>query len=422
MRTVFAFPLAVALAAAMGTAALAEAPSAPSGPSSESPRLAALVDRAWSIDRQGGIEAARAAELDARALANRAFFAGAPIVGFDVRRDLPRGAGLPGTDTVSERGRNELEPGVSAPIWLPGQREAQRRLIEREREALSTATRLERLRLAGQVREAAWAVALSQGVRRLQQARLDAARGLETDVERRVAAGDLAPVDLMLARAERLAAEAAQLEADATTAAARAGLRRLTGADAAGDLLESPAAPTPLQSHPALAAAREAAEASRARLDYARATRRDIPSVSAVARFDRDGYGTGYRNTLRVGIAIPLDTEARNAPRLAAASADLTEAEIALDRRQREVAADIERARIGFDAQCTALEAHVDRARVAREAQAAIERAFRAGERGLPELLRLRAQTFEAEFARDTARERLGLAIARLNQAQGIEP
>ena len=420
MRISFALLLAVSgLATA---AAQAEGAGAQPGPPAEPVRLAALVDRAWSIVCQGDIEAARAAALDARALANRAFFAGAPIVGVDVRRDLPRGVGLPGTDTVSERGRNELEPGISAPIWLPGQREAQRRLIEREREALSTASRLARLRLAGLVREAAWALAQAQDVRRLQQARLDAARALESDVERRVSAGDLAPVDLMLVRTERLAAEAAQADADASAAAALAGLRRLTGAEAVAELLEAPGALPALQHHPALAAAREAAQASRARLDYARATRRDNPSVTAVARFDRDAYGTGYRNTLRVGIAIPLDTEARNAPRLAAASAELTEAEIEFDRREREVAAEVERARIAYDAQRTALDAQAERARVAREAQAAIERAFRAGERGLPELLRLRAQTFEAEFARDTARQRLGLAIARLNQAQGIEP
>jgi cobalt-zinc-cadmium efflux system outer membrane protein len=384
--------------------------------------LAELVERAWTIARRGDVERARAAELDARGVAVRSPFAGSPTVGLDVRRDLPVWVSPFGTEPSSERGRNEVDSGISAPIWLPGQRDAQRRVLERERTQLGAAVRAERLQLAGEVREAAWAVVLADVERRVQRGREASAAALEADVERRVGAGDLAPVDRLAARAERLAAVAAARDADARARAAAARLRALVGLEAPGAIDEAARDGAPPDAHPSVVLAREAVDAARARLDAARATRRDNPTVSAVARFERDVYGADYRNTIRFGIAVPLDTEARNAPRLAAAGAALAEAEVALAKETRERGAEIERARIALDAALASLEAGTERAAAARDAAAALERALRAGERGLPDVLRARQQALEAELAGSLARAQHGLAIARLNQALGIEP
>lgn len=125
---------------------------------------------------------------------------------------------------------------------------------------------------------------------------------------------------------------------------------------------------------------------------------------------------------MRVGVSLPLDTEARNAPRIAAASAELTEAEVGLERRRQALAAEVERARIAVATARDLLAAGTERTEAVREALAAVEKAFRAGERGLPEVLRLRAQSFEAERSREAARVQVGLAAARLNQSLGIEP
>lgn len=423
-----AFVLALAVAATPVAAQTAPPPVAAASVAASAydaqaaPPLAVLVERAWTRERTAAIRDARAAELDARADAARAPFPEAPSIGFDLRRDLPPPVRLPGTETTAERGRNELETSISVPVWLPGQRDAQRRVIVRERGRLEAATRLDRLRVAGEVREAAWAVALALADLQLQQGRRESASALEADVARRVGAGDLAPVDRTLARTETMASDAALREARGRHAQAIAELRRITGMDAAGEISETPADAALPDDHPALVALREAAEAGRARLALASTTRRDNPRLSAAARFDRDVYGASYRNTLRIGISVPLDTEARNAPRIAAASAELTEAEVALERRRRGLAAEVERARIALGAAREALAANAERAEAAREAAAAIERAFRAGERGLPELLRVRAQLLDAERARDTALVLSGLAAARLNQSLGIQP
>lgn len=424
MRNLFILLLAAAALSAAAQvspkadeAALASERAAPVAPS-----LSELVGLAWTRQRGAAVRDALGAELDARAAAVRAPFPQPPSIGFDLRRDLPPAVRLPGADTVDVRGRNEIEPSVAIPLWLPGQREGQLRLIDRERARLDAAVRLERLSLAGEVREAAWGALLARGELALQQGRLGAAHALEADVARRVSAGELAPVDRLLARTDTLAAEAAVREAQARDAHAKAELRRLAGVEDVGEITEVPADGEPNDAHPLLAGLREATATARARLELAQALRRDNPTLSASARFDRDAYGAGYRNTVRLGISLPLDTEARNVPRIAAASVALTEAEIAQTRRARALATEVDRARIALASARETLSLNAARAEVARDASAAIERAFRAGERGLPEWLRTRALAFDAERARELARLQVGLAVARLNQILGVQP
>lgn len=401
-------------------AAQGATPAAPAV-AAEAPSLPDLLDRAWRLAREDDAHRARRDEAGARELAAGSTFAGSPSVSLDVRRDLPRGLGLPGTDAVSDRGKNEWEPGVAMPLWLPGQRGALRRTIERERDALDGSAALRRWQLAGEVREAVWRLAEARAEVAQQRARVESTRALEADVARRAAAGDLARSDLWTAQAETRAAEAALHEAGGRLDEARALLAGLTGVDEAAIVDETPRA-APVDAHPAVASAVRAVETARARLDQAAATRRDAPTLSVVGRFDRDAADSGYRNTVRVGIAIPLDTEARNAPRLAAAGVELTEAELALERERRRVAAEQRRAAAALEAARAVLDRQDARARLAADAFGAIERAFRAGERSLPQLLQLRASLLDAQLAREIARARVGAALARLNHAHGVLP
>lgn len=249
--------LAATAAGAQGDPSTSAAATVPRAPSvGVAPSLADLVALAWQRSRVADIRNARAAEIDARDAATRAAFPDAPSIGFDLRRDLPPAVRLPGTEPVAERGRNELEPGVSMLLWLPGQRDGQRQVVARDRDRLAAHVRLERLRVAGEVREAVWAAALAQSDLQLQQGRHAAARALEADVDRRVGAGELAPVDRMLARTEVLAAASALRDAQARHELALVELHRLAGVDATGEIAE-PAVGAPLSDdHPVLAALR----------------------------------------------------------------------------------------------------------------------------------------------------------------------
>lgn len=421
MRSIFI--LAFASAGAMAQPGLVQISESTSANRTDRvPVLADLHQSALTLTRLDRVNAARETELDAKNMANQAIFPGAPSLGFDVRRDLPSGVALPGTTRANEIGRNELEPGLSVPIWLPGQRESQRRVLAQERALLNADLRFERLRVAGQVREVAWAFEIAATGMRLKQVQLDSARALEADVKRRVQAGDLAPVDLALALSNTLAAEADFLDSQAQLDSASVDLKRLTGSVLTGSLSERSARPNDLASHPALQMARETVSTGQSRLELAMRTRRDSPTISAVARFDRDIAGAAYRNTFRVGINFPLDTEARNAPRLAAAVANLTESEVALQQKERELEAEVERARIVLSSKQAMTQTLAARALAATQVKEAIERAFRAGERSLAELIRVQSLAFEAELAQQATRNQVGLSQSRLNQALGLEP
>ncbi|MCU0506790.1 MAG: TolC family protein [Anaerolineae bacterium] len=387
------------------------------------PSLREAFEQAWSRTRQGDAQAARADELDARERVTDAWFPDSPTVGLDLRRDLPRWVEPFGMQQGPERGKNEWEPSIAMPLWLPGQRDAQRRIVNTDRTALAARATSSRLQVAGEVRESLWAAHRARSVRMLAESRRMTAEALETDVARRVRAGDLARTDLLLAQADLLAARAAVAAAAADERATLGAYATLVGAAAlAADVPEAVADAPTLDANPTVVASLRAIEAARIRLDYVQTVRRDNPTVGIVPRFDRDVYGGDYRNTVRVGIAIPLDTEVRNAPRIAAASAELSEAQVAAVAVRKQVQNDLQRAQAALEGARAQQAIAAAQLEVARENLELIERAFRLGERGVVDVLRVRAIAREAALAAEAARLDLGLAAARLNQAYGVLP
>jgi cobalt-zinc-cadmium efflux system outer membrane protein len=139
-----------------------------------------------------------------------------------------------------------------------------------------------RLELAGQVRDAWWALAAARNANDLAVRRLDTARALETDVRRRYTVGELSRIDANLAQGEVHAAGAELIETEAALLQAEQALRTLTGTAAPRDMAEeaamtirtsggTPAAP---ESHPALMAAAAAARSARARVTVSDESRR----------------------------------------------------------------------------------------------------------------------------------------------------
>jgi outer membrane protein TolC len=388
----------------------------------QTPTLKDAVEQAWIRSQQGDLQAARRAELDARERVTGAWFPDSPTVGLDVRRDQPRWSEPFGMQQGSERGKNEWEPALAVPLWLPGQRAAQRRVIDEDREAATARAAADRLALAGEVREALWAAHRGRQNAALAQARLQAAEALEADVARRLRAGELARTDLLLAQSELLTARAALAQARAGERGAMDAYDALVGLRILPPPEPEPPTGDAFDTNPALQAGMEAIAAARARLDYAQTVRRDSPTLAIVPRFDRDVGGGDYRNTVRVGIAIPLDTDVRNAPRIAAASTALAEAQIAAVATRRQLMVQVAQARAALESAEAQAAIATTQQRVALENLELVERAFRYGERGLVDLLRVRTLAREAAVAAELARLDVGLSRARLNQAIGVLP
>ena len=170
-----------------------------------------------------------------------------------------------------------------------------------------------------------------------------------------------------------------------------------------------------------MAAAERAVQAAQARARLVRIENRDSPQIG-LQGINEKQPGTRWDTRFGVVIHFPFATEARNAPRRAAAEEAVTQAEAQLELARRQVGAAARKAE--------ALMLGAERAAVAARAAAAdldkrrgqIERAWRLGEMPLIEVVRANAIAFNAELARDKAGTELDAARQRVRLAGGVLP
>ncbi|MGJ7498579.1 TolC family protein [Variovorax sp. RT4R15] len=326
----------------------------------------------------------------------------------------------------SSAGRRETEVGLVWPIWLPGQRDARQAAADAELRFAESSTDAARLRVAGQVREAAWQLAAAQTEAAAASAHAQYLQRIAADVQRRVEAGDLARADALASRGEHLEAEAMQTEADQRFAAAKARWVSLTGLDAMPEL-KVPADPPALPAisnadHPELRAAALSVDRARKRLDAVNTSRRDPPEVTLRYREEAPGYSERSQRGIGIGLRIPFGTDGRNAPLQAAAIGDLDVAETVAQRLRERRDSDVAVARIGVQNAIRQLERTRVRAGLLRERAQLIEASFQAGESALPDLLRAVNAAGQADAALARQRAGLGMAHAQLQQTLGLFP
>lgn len=361
-----------------------------------------------------GLEAGRIEAAAYRYAADR-LFPGMPALGLGQRE--------------GEGGKREFELELSTPLWLPGQRQASLALADARIEENAAAYAARRWALAGELRNLLAAARAAQADVDLARARLENDRQLADEVARRVAAGDLARADSLLARGELLASESAVLEADSRLTRALRDYRVLTGLAALpSDAVETLAPPSAglvneaLQQHPALAAARRNVELARAGLELTRRTRRDAPELGMQLQSARDVSGADYRNSVRFGLRIPFSGEARNRPLLAAANGDLIRAAAELAQATAELENELQTAQAELANTERTEELARARRQGATERLRLMRRGFELGELSLAQLLLARGQANEAEAATTRAGLSQAAARARLNQARGVLP
>lgn len=378
------------------------------------PNWSSALEGAW----KRSIEAAEATGQHRRALAEQAganaWLSAPPAVELAQRQ----GQG------ATARGQRETEVGLVLPLWRWGQRDAATLSASADAAFAVAQERAARLRLAGRVRDAAGALLTQEEEVQLARAQSSLLQRLSSDVERRVAAGDLAPADGWAARAEWLAAQSQLSAQERQFQSARSQWHLLTG------LAATPAWPTQgervqppedaLTSHPEFALASHAAERARRRLELTQASRGEAPELSIGVRDERPGPGDPTQRSVALSLRLPLGGTAHSQPRLAAALAEL---EVALTTEQRT------RDRLGAELavtrqqeQSTLAQAEFERQRAAllRERSHHLQKSFDAGELALPELLRALIAAAEAESASARQRIAAGLARMRVQHALGI--
>ena len=382
-------------------------------PAEAAARLRAAIDAAWARSPELAGASGRQAAAVARGRSADSITPNPPSLGGGFVTD--------GLDNA--RGGREAELSLATPLWLPGEGRASRRVADADLSRLTAQQQAQRLAVAGEVREALAAVALAGVEVAGAEARLRDSRTLESDVARRVRGRDAAEAELLTARLDRMEAEIALGERRAALDSARLGSRSLTGLDPdPATLNEEAAPPAPPSAHPRVAEADRAVAVAEANRRLTALQVRESPEISLLGRRSREAGSNSYDNRIGIQFRLPFATEARNAPRQAAAEAELTEATAAAANIRRQVELQAARARIDLEAVRGALMTARQRAALLRQQRGLSEAAFRAGQVGLADVIRARVLVTQAEVAQGRADVAVRQARSRVNQALGILP
>ena len=378
------------------------------------PTLNTALDAAWRLSAGQRSLFHRQAALDARQQAADAWLSAAPSVTLSQRSDRLH----------SNLGLREYEAGLALPLWSPGVRAATADQVGADQAVLRSEPQSSKLKLAGELRDIAARAAGAALELVLAERRLAEAQLLVKDTRRRVSSGDSPRIDTLQASAAERQAAGQVSQAQRALAELRGQWRTLTGLTqiATPDETIPAASADAAVNQPLVLTAQTRVRAAQARLALTEADRRDAPELGVGITREKALAGDAAQNALRLSLRIPFGSTHRNAPRLAAARAELDTAYAELDATQRQVQTDLVLAREALQAAQAAAILASERAEFSAQAQALVARSYDLGESDLPSRLRVDSDRFDAELAATRARADTQRAIARLNQSSGRLP
>lgn len=356
--------------------------------------------------------AARRAEIGAKAEAADALLPGGPWTTLVHRTDA----------LTNDRGTREYEAEFGIPIWLRGERGAALAAALTEGERVEAEIAAKRLEVAKRVRDAYWMVAEAREKLVIAERRRTTAGALAKSLRDQSQSGQAQLVDTKLADADARDADAAIAGLRSELNQAKIAFEVLTGLSAPATFRERDSRSAAPSNHPRVVLRAVAIQKAQADESLVWAVDRERPEFSAFANNNTDTNAEPNVTSLGVRLKIPFAYDAVNAPKRAAAAAEVVAAEEELALAEREVGGEAAQARARLDGarqQLMALEAR-------REALNSVvqltEAAQRAGQSELNDLIRARLQLFEADLARATSGVAVDRARSDVNQALGLEP
>ena len=417
VRNALAMPFALVI---MATSAMAQ-PAIQSSASTSTPTptrtltLKQALDAAWQISSISRAESNRRSELAARQKAASSWISGEPAFSMAHRTDrLNRNEGF-----------RDYEAGIELPIWNPGVRSAAQADVSAQLQGFEGQFALAKLKLAGELRAVAASVATAQVELDLYKRKLLDANALTQDLTRRVKAGENARVDALQAQVLVQQAQTALAQAESQLIRLQNQWRSLTGLTTVApvdELLTNSAAAPFSPDHPALRYSQALVGSAEAKVALADADKRDPMSVGMGVSRERANFASANDTKLRIALNIPLGGDNRNAPRRAAARAELDTAQAEVDSVLRLLPTEVAAATAELRNARLAQTAAAERVRLSLEVQTLITKSWRLGDSDLPARLRADNEQFEASLSLAKSNIDVQRAIANLNQAHGVLP
>jgi len=323
----------------------------------------------------------------------------------------------------SGRGERDWQAELELPIWLPKQRDNRLKVAEASQSTVSASRQSLKLQVAGQLREAVWNIAFNDNNLSLAANKLQLANKLRSDVEKRYQAGELAKTDAMLAEQETLRAEKEKLRAEAELMHARHRYYLLTG------LRELPASYEEKQSSledysqsPIWLETQSKVGLAETERNLVQVESHENLQVLLNVRSTKGAFDITANDSVGVKLRIPFGGEAKAAPIRAAAEMGVGNALTEREALKYELETAMHEAEHNLSVSRAELVLAGKQYEIAKESLRLAQKAFQLGETDLVSLLRVQAQTFEAERAFSTRQVQVQWDVARYNQIVGVLP
>ncbi|MEW6765447.1 MAG: TolC family protein [Pseudomonadota bacterium] len=315
----------------------------------------------------------------------------------------------------------EWSGGIELPLWRPGQSAAQAQLAASIDGLAREDLNLLRLDIAGQLREAAWRVALADAsAEHLRRAR-DDTRHAQGRLKRLVALGERPRADLLTLEGEVLDLDQQLEAARAEQRQALAAWRLLSRQDTPPALSPETEATQPIERHPQLAQARMALERATAERRTGTLAAQGQPSVGLQARHERPPGGQPL-DALTLSLSLPLPWERQRQAAEASLRYAETEAGVRLAQLERSLLLQRQEAATALASTRRQAERAEKRAQAAREELRLAGRRLDEGEMDTLDYVSVLRRSREAELTARIGALEIGRWIARHNQVQGVLP
>jgi len=323
----------------------------------------------------------------------------------------------------SGRGERDWQAELELPVWLPKQRDNRMKVAEAIQASTGATRQSLKLQVAGQLRDAVWNIAVNENNLSLALNKLQVAKKLQSDVDKRYRAGELAKTDAMLAEQETLRVEKEKVRAEAELMHARHRYYVLTGLrELPANYAEKQSALDDYSQSPVWLEAQSKVGLAETERDLAQVESHENMRVLLNMRSTKGAFDTTNNDSVGVHVRVPFGGEASAAPVRAAAEMVVGNALTEREAMRFELEAAMHEAEHNLSVSQAELIIAAKQHEIAAESLTLAQKAFRLGETDLVSLLRVQAQSFEAERAFTTRQIQLQWDIARYNQTVGVLP
>lgn len=314
---------------------------------------------------------------------------------------------------------------LQVPLWNLGQRDAQNNLANKAQMSADLQSASVKLRVAGLVRGALWAISLANIRHDQAKAELAISEKLLATIKRRVESGDLPRADELLAQTELLQKRSVLTQAEAELMHARKRYTSITQLNKIPSNYEEQLVPLKEvgQNHPSLIALNSQIDVKQAELMATKAIGSGQTNVIAGLLSDE---GLDARSNkaefFNVGVVVPFGGSSHTQPHIAAINVELNRLIAERDQLYRDLEQAHHEAEHNLEVNKVELDNANEQRKVSEQLLTMTELAFSVGEIGLMDLLKIQSRTQQAILA---AKERVVMMQrdkALYNQAVGMMP